>query len=705
MEFSLNELDVNQQTFFDETLKLILFLYSLEKIPRNIIDQIIGTFNNWISQVYVPLLNNNIRDIVQNSTYKIDDNFVGSLRSMLSENKFPLENFLTEHQRFKILKKNSSVKDHTDVKIGEQSSMNDSTSKVDTEEKSIVHLPLDESLKIFLELPGILEEVIAYIKTLKNEKQIISNIMQGSLWKTKYEHLNKTNMTLPLVLFFDDFEPGNGLGSHAGEQKLGGAYMSMPFLTPRLVSKLENILVSSVFYSTDRECFGNKVFSGEVKDFNKLSREGLSLQINDKIYNVFFECVLITGDNLGLNSICGFDQGFNSLKGYWCRSCRATGEQARYLTEEIPELLRNELNYETDLVNKTGGVREKCIFNDIDNFHIATNQIVDVMHDFCEGLLNDTISKILTVLIIVDKKIILSQVNERINDFEYCDFEKSNKPRPLSEEAADKVTVSILGTHKKIKLKQSASQMLCLARYLGLMIGDLIPINNKYWELYIILRKIIGIVTSPRIVVSETYLLKDYIKEHHELYIKLFKYLKPKFHFATHIPRLLREVGPVIHFWGMPFERKHTELKDIVTNTNSRRNLPSSICTRIQLSLRFRKETYVEDKKNFIQDKNKIVVNDKVYKIGTIFFNCIDEEDEIAQFAELSNILELNNKMYYIVKHFKTIRFDDYYHAYKIDVEPISEQYVEADFFSDFKIPCIHVKKNNELYVSTRYDI
>ncbi|KAL7304634.1 hypothetical protein TKK_0002881 [Trichogramma kaykai] len=160
--------------------------------------------------------------------------------------------------------------------------------------------------------------------------------MQGSLWKKKYENLNQPNVTLPLVEFFDNFEPGNGLGSHAGDQKLDGIYMSMPFLPFNSVSKLKNILVSSVFY---------------------------------------FAFVLITGDNLNLNSSCGFSQGFNSLKGYWCRSCRATGEEVRYLIEEIPELLRNDLNYEKDLRNKTGGIKEKCIFNEIDNFHIAINQI------------------------------------------------------------------------------------------------------------------------------------------------------------------------------------------------------------------------------------------------------------------------------------------------------------------------------------------
>lgn len=39
----------------------------------------------------------------------------------------------------------------------------------------------------------------------------------------------------------------------------------------------------------------------------------------------------------------------------------------------------------------------------------------------------------------------------------------------------------------------SASEMLCLVRYFGLIIDELVPLENKVWKLYISLRKVIDI--------------------------------------------------------------------------------------------------------------------------------------------------------------------------------------------------------------------
>ena len=106
--------------------------------------------------------------------------------------------------------------------------------------------------------------------------------------------------------------------------------------------------------------------------------------------------------------------------------------------------------------------------------------------------------------------------------------------------------------------------MACLSRYLGLIVGDLVPKENAYWRLYCVLRKIIGIVSSPRIVKSEIYMLKDLIYEHNSQYLSLFGDLKPKMLLMTHCPRLILKNGPLVHYWGMKvFERKNRQMKII----------------------------------------------------------------------------------------------------------------------------------------------
>jgi len=63
--------------------------------------------------------------------------------------------------------------------------------------------------------------------------------------------------------------------------------------------------------------------------------------------------------------------------------------------------------------------------------------------------------------------------------------DSSSKPRVLNVE----------NIHKN-NIRLSASEMLVLVRYFGLIIGDFVPINDPVWYLYILLRQILDLVTS-----------------------------------------------------------------------------------------------------------------------------------------------------------------------------------------------------------------
>lgn len=575
-----------------------------------------------------------------------------------------------------------------------------------------------------MEIPGVYKSITDYIKKLQQDTKF-SNILQGNFWKNKYSRSDGF-LVLPVVPFFDDFERLNALGSHCGQQKLGGVYVSLPFLSSHLVATKSNVFINSI-YSKDRIFCGNKAtFSAIINDLDDLSKNGLEICVDEKKITIYFECVFVDGDNLGLNSCCGFNESFNV--DYWCRLCRATGDQCQFLTEEVPDLIRNRSNYELDLRNNSGGVRSECIFNKINKFHIAENQIVDIGHDLFEGTANEVIAKTLTIFIFVLKLFSLDDINKIIDEFDYSDLENSNKPRPLRTETTTKAEENFFGS-TKIKLKQLASQKLCLSRYLGLMIADLIPDkNNKHWKLIKILRKIIGIVTSPRIVEAEIFELEELIQNHHELYIELFENLKPKAHLMTHIPRLMREYGPLIHFWTMPFERKHTDLKVVV---NSRRHLPTTIALRDQLSLCYRKECTKESsnlsygpKENEIIPRStktklqadygvtgevnslkRVVYNGKTYKNGTVFLLRINDDGN-AVFCKLYGIYQSNNK---IIFHIRTLPSSDEeifnadYYAYKVEDNNVPDDFISLDKVP-LVAPSLYVKKEEGYFVAPRHD-
>lgn len=166
---------------------------------------------------------------------------------------------------------------------------------------------------------------------------------------------------IPVLGYFDEFETGNALGSHSGEQQFGGFYISLMCLPPRLMYKTENIFVSSVFRAKYLADYGPKmVFKKDINDLKCLHDHGLKLNLDSGQVTTHFSFMLYTGDNLGVNSITGFPESFNST--YYCRICRATHEECKWLTEEREDLIRNVENYESDLEHGTVSYRRESMF-------------------------------------------------------------------------------------------------------------------------------------------------------------------------------------------------------------------------------------------------------------------------------------------------------------------------------------------------------
>lgn len=182
--------------------------------------------------------------------------------------------------------------------------------------------------------------------------------------------------------------------------------------------------------------------------------------------------------------------------------------------------------------------------------------------------------------------------------------------------------------------------MVCLTRFLSLILGDLVPEDNVHWKYYITLRKIIGIITSPRIVESEILVLKQLIIDHNSMYRELYGDLKPKMHFLTHYPRLLALNGPLIHLWGMPFERKNKQLKEHVSANKSSKDLPSTIGVKNQLLLCYLKEFGPFHAKKL----RSIEVLGKTFCNGTVFLMSI--VNGVCHFGKVKCIYEIKNNIY-----------------------------------------------------------
>lgn len=144
--------------------------------------------------------------------------------------------------------------------------------------------------------------------------------------------------------------------------------------------------MAQLFFSIDRTTFGNsRIFYPLVQELNSLQQVGIT--VNFENYScVKLITVLVLGDNLGVNSILGFAEGFNA--NFYCRFCKCHKEQMQLLCEEVSSFNRSKENYsnDVDVQNVTlTGVNENSIFNNLNGFHVTDNPSVDIMHDLLEG--------------------------------------------------------------------------------------------------------------------------------------------------------------------------------------------------------------------------------------------------------------------------------------------------------------------------------
>ena len=199
----------------------------------------------------------------------------------------------------------------------------------------------------------------------------------------------------------------------------------------------------------------------------------------------------------------------------------------------------------------TFGVTRCSILNSLQYFHVIEGLVPDIMHDLLEGSL-PLLTKLLLTYFIREKHLFsLAYLNERIASFKYGSAVKVKpstiSPSSFNSEGKLRQSVKLLYVRLLVLpcnldeihcfLCFLASQMWCLARFLPLMIGDLIPTDDDHWENYLDMLQIVDYIFAPtttakRIAHLEV-LIEDFLTEFSQLYDRP---LIPKMHYLVHIP-------------------------------------------------------------------------------------------------------------------------------------------------------------------------
>lgn len=643
---------------------------AIQDIILNVKEFFLSDFLNILKEIHMTDTNN---------SYKNDFN------EMIEALSDPFQNIETIYNREQYLEKIGCLIRPSGYLIGTEECPkqinNTMTVKMTKVEGQII--PLRIIFKTFLELLNVFNTITNYINKCSKEKYVTS-FLNADLWlKTKDKFPGK--FVIPLMFFFDDFEINNPIGSRKSINKISAIYCKMLAIPPQYSSLIDNIFLVALHKSRHLNSFGSdKILAPVINELKYLENVGISIKIENRIQQVYFTLSLFAGDNLGIHTLFGFHESFRS--NYYCHLCRADKKILSTATVEDKQYLRTKLNFQEDVQNLTHGIKNDTLIHSLPNFHVTENVYCDVMHDVLEGICRYVIIKILNIFINIDKLFTLKTVNYRIRFFNY----KNKSSRYIPSLTSDALKNSIFIC--------SASEMKLLLENLGLMIGDLIPENNKAWDLYLTLREIHCILVKTCITKDKIKLLRSSIAKHHRLYQDIFKEpLKPKFHFLVHYPTIIEKIGPIYAVSCLRFEAKHKEFKEYARVARTRKNICYTLAIRHQLKFayRFQAQKGFHDRITFGQKMIKTVhqlsdydlfksfvtesdldeykhvlssanINGIEYKTDMLLI--IGEENDLLQFGKLKYILSNDKRnIAFLLLNMRTKCFIRHIHGLSID--------------------------------------
>lgn len=140
--------------------------------------------------------------------------------------------------------------------------------------------------------------------------------------------------SISLILYIDEFEICNPLGTSRRKHKICGLYWILGNLPPGCNSALPSIYLAALIKSNNLKCYGyEKVLKPVINDLVILEQSGIFLSKLGRTVKGTVQCAV--ADNLGAHSIAGFVENFSGT--YVCRFC--TAERSEFQTKEV----RNEV--------------------------------------------------------------------------------------------------------------------------------------------------------------------------------------------------------------------------------------------------------------------------------------------------------------------------------------------------------------------------
>jgi len=539
------------------------------------------------------------------------------------------------------------------------------------------YIPINETLKALFQNKNFSDNF--FKSQMEANDGIYQDIISGYCCR-KNEFLINNKNAIKLILYQDSFEICNPLGASRKKHKVLGVYMTIANLPPWLRTSVDHIQLIALIYDKDIKKYGfNNAFKVIVEDLKILETDGIIVK------NMVIKGTVIAfvGDNLGSHQTGGFNENFNTA-GYFCRYCYANNfrNNSNFMICKFNMRNPESHSFDVNMMHTTNesyrGVKSESILNSLSYFHVANPGLPPCLaHDMFEGIIQKDLMLILN----------------KFNDLNFISFESlnlkiqtlrfTNEPRFYFPELK-----------KGYKLLGTANQNMWLLLILPFAFVDVNnekKRNNDLWEMILCLRKIMLILLSFKISVSQIEILNNLIIEYIYLRQKLFpkEQMKPKHHYLLHYAYLIKIFGPIRQLWTLRFESKHQYFKQAVKHSSCFKNILLSLATKHQLlnALNLTQNSIFSDNiiindigieyiaNNYCPLINEIInsnifLNKKICVTKDVTFHGINyrtgmivcfKKDEFGNYCllRLSHIIVSNNEIFFIGKSFNIVYDND----------------------------------------------
>lgn len=649
----------------------------------------------------------------------------------------PFTSVSTTYRQDSVIKEKFNFVESEEVSVGYKACMVKKGRKrvLATVPKCFHYIPLIGSLEQLLSHPKVLAMID---EPQKYNSAYLYDIRDGELMKS-HPLFSVRPSALQLILYSDEIEICNPLGSHATKNKLLMVYYTLGNINPKYRSKLAAIRLLAVAKKSElSECGVDGILARLHEDLVRLY-DGVKINTGNGERKIFGALVSICGDTLAQHELCGFKEGVGFAFSK-CRQCECSFEDMQIYFDQVNfedrtierhvrqcnDIEKASTEYLRNSLKTTYGINRRSKLIDFPAFNLIKQTPQDVMHIILEGIAPLEIKCVMKQLILLGQ-LDLDVFNTALTGFPYSPLDSRDKPSPVS--------YSTLASSDN-KLKQSSGQMIVLLKILPFLIDKVK--GTEYYAIILELIEIVQILFAPVIGLQTINKLKTLIEQHLKHVKKLFpdNNITPKQHYLIHTPAQIRLLGPMVRHMCMRFESKHCFFKQWASKINFK-NICKSLIRHNQMyeccqnvgsfehpifsneftlgpTSEISNMPYLKEKMRAFLGNDEVnhavsvkwinLNGNKYMREKSLILSAVSSND-LPEFGLVRNIYVINSSLYcFEFQQHNTICYDRDYMAYKIEIPNTAQgtELISADNLVDFT-PYYSFTHKDMTYVTMKY--